>query len=1062
MNGNITQDGIRHDLEWMKRIGIGGVQQFDASFRFGGDFQTPQLVKEPLVYMSPEWRETFRYSVGLAEKLGLEFAIASSPGWNETGGPWIKPQQAMKKLVWSETVVQGGEPFNGHLAQPPKITGLFQSIPLRDLVGPHSDEPANAEFYSDVATIAYPTPESEVAVQGAITTSSGKIADALLSDGDLTKTVELPFGSGKSSWIQFSFRLPQRVQAVTAVIPRSLYLSPGEALNGWIEASDDGQQFRRIAGLLRSNALQQTVSFPATVALVFRVVLERPPMTHAEELGITPTTGVHRIAELVLHSAPRVNRFEDKAGYTTWPIQDEDATPSVTTEAIRRSDIIDLTNRVRGDGTVDWTPPRGRWTVLRFGYSLTGKTNYPAPLAGTGLEVDKLSQRHVKAYMDEYLGELERTLTTRERRVNGLSYMLSDSYEAGPQNWTDDMLTQFKERRGYDALFWLPVLAGRVVDSSVSSDRFLWDFRQTISDLIAQAHYGQISASLRQHGMSRYGESHEARRAMIADGMEVKKTAEIPMGAMWADTLATMSRLGQDADIRESASVAHVYGKKLVAAESFTAYGNNSYAYTPEMLKPIADREMALGVNRFVIHTSVHQPNDTLGPSLGLGPIGQWFTRKETWAEQAGAWVDYLSRSSYLLQQGKFVADIAYLYGEDTNITALFDSREAPIPKGYSFDFINADALINEFSVEGGHLLTRSGMAYRLLVLDSSVTRPSLRVLRKIRELAQAGAIVVGAKPIESPSLADDTEQYRLIADELWGSSAGKRKVGSGEVFAGFALPDVLLAVGLTPDLILESEPAEGVRFLHRALDKGDLYFLSSSSPSPVRFEASFRVEGRQPELWRAEDGSISLLSYRIENGRTIIPLSLEPNDAVFVVFRESLVARERSISEPTRTVLSQLSGPWDVSFQEGRGAPNHAQFQTLSSWTESADVGIKNFSGTATYSIRVNAKRAWLAPGRRLEIDLGQVKNVAKVIVNGRPLRVLWKSPFRADLTGALKAGENRLQVEVTNLWPNRLIGDKQPGASKVAFAVFDPFKADSPLLPSGLLGPVKLIGVE
>jgi hypothetical protein len=772
----------------------------------------------------------------------------------------------------------------------------------------------------------------------------------------------------------------------------------------------------------------------------------------------------------VLHSGPRINRFEDKAGFSTRPIAPEEETVAISPQdAVRGADVLDLTSRLKADGSLDWTPPRGDWRVLRFGYSLTGRINLPASKAGTGFEVDKLNRGYVKKYMDAYLGEYEKALGPELIGKRGLRSILSDSYEAGLQNWTDDMLADFKRLRGYDALPWLPVLAGRVIESAAASERFLWDFRKTLGDLIADAHYAQVSDSAHARGLTRYGESHEVGRAFVGDGIQVKKTADIPMGATWSTPMPDYEPSVADADIRESASAAHLYGKTFVAAESLTANGFNSghapYSFAPQDLKPTADRMLTNGLNRFVLHTSVHQPLQTPGPGVGLGPYGLWFTRKETWAEQATPWVTYLARSSYLLQQGRFVADIAYLYGEDTNVTAAFGHSPPPIPSGYNFDYINADAVLNELSVKDGALVTRAGMQYRVLALDTSMQRMSVPVLRKVRDLVRAGAVVVGQKPTQTPSFADNDAEFRSLVTEVWGDASGKREVGAGKVFAldslsTDAMRDTLRALDIPSDVEFTAPASAPLRFVHRALpDEGDLYFISNGGEQPLTLQAIFRVNGTKPELWRADTGTVTPLAYRIEGQRTSVPLKLAAHDAVFVVFRARTTEQSATLpeeAEPKR--LTAIEGPWELSFPPKLGAPATARFEQLVSWTENADAGIKYFSGTATYSKTFTVKREWLASHARMIMDLGEVQNVAEVIVNGRSAGVLWKSPFRADVTDLVKAGSNRLEIRVTNLWPNRLIGDKQPGAQRIAYATFDPFKADSPLLKSGLLGPVVL----
>jgi len=465
-----------------------------------------------------------------------------------------------------------------------------------------------------------------------------------------------------------------------------------------------------------------------------------------------------------------------------------------------------------------------------------------------------------------------------------------------------------------------------------------------------------------------------------------------------------------------------------------------------------------MGLNRFVIHTSVHQPLIDKGPGLGLGPFGQWFTRNETWAEPAKAWVDYLARSSWLLQQGRFVADVAYFYGEDSNITALYAQAGPPVPEGYNFDYVNADALIHELQVTGGALTTRSGMRYRLLALDPRSARMSLPVLRRIRDLVAAGATVVGARPAETPSLADDVSEFRRIVDAVWGAVEGVHAYGRGTIYAGYSIEGALKALQLAPDFEY-TRPASDTAFLavHRHLAGGELYFVSNRSGHAADIEATFRVAGREAELWHADTGLTEAASYRIDQGRTVVPLKLEPWGSVFVVFRKRAASPQRELPATVAQTLNTLAGPWQLQFLAGRGAPAELSVDQLESWSANAQPGIRYYSGSARYTRTLEAPAQWFQPGARLWLDLGEVKNLAQVTVNGRDLGILWKTPFRVELTGALHPGTNELSVEVTNLWVNRMIGDRQPGVQQpYTYTVPKFYQADSPLLPSGLLGPV------
>ncbi len=1009
MNGNITKDGIKADLEWMKRAGIGGFQNFDAALN------TPQVVKKRLIYMTPEWKDAFKYAATLADQLGLEMAIAGSPGWSETGGPWVPPSQAMKKLVWSETRLEGGRPFKGVLPKPPSTTGPFQDIGRGGPEGRPSAHPP--EYYGDSAVVAYRLPDGDLSMaelRPKVSSSGGQFDLAGLTDGNLSKTRFLPAASvDQKAWVQFEFERPQSVRGLSIVAD---YAGRGDSSQA-LEASDDGRQFRTVETIPGGETPQRTMTFPAVTAKFFRVTFKTPQPPAAGRSGPgsggpTAPPGTE-IAEIVLQTGARVNRFEDKAAFSAATDLDSLATPPVPTrDAVHKADVVDLTSKMRPDGRLDWTPPAGRWIVLRLGYSLTGARNAPASPEATGLEVDKLNRGHVEAYLNNYLGRYKDMLGPLMGK-RGLQYVITDSWEAGVQNWTEDMIAEFTKRRGYDPHPWLPVLTGHVVESAESSDRFLWDFRKTIGELTAEYHYDQISASLHKLGMGRYSESHESGRAFIGDGMEVKRNAEVPMSALWTPEASSDVPPGYGGDIRESASVAHIYGQNLVAAESLTAYGGErgAWSWSPETLKPTADTELAMGLNRFVIHTSVHQPVSDKIPGLSLGPFGQWFTRHETWAELAKPWTTYLARSSYMLQQGKFVADVLYFYGEDSNITALFGAKPPEIPAGYDFDFINADAILHRLSAEGGRIRTPSGMSYAVLALDANSLRMTLPVLRKVRDLVSAGAVVVGPKPTGTPSLSDDPGEFRSVADELWGSGEGERAHGRGKVFAGQTIGQALAALRVEPDFEYTKPRADTkLLFVHRKLADGDVFWVDNRNKRAETLEASFRVQGKDVELWHADTGEMEPAPYLIANGRTTVPLRLDPYEAVFVVFLKPATMQARAIAAEIETPLGTVEGPWTVRFQTERGAPAEITLGALTSWSESADAGVRYFSGTGTYTKTFQAPADWIKPGARLWLDLGEVKNLAEVSVNGRPLGIIWKSPFRVEVTGAMKTGPERI----------------------------------------------------
>jgi hypothetical protein len=1061
MDGNITKNGIRKDLEWMNRSGIGGFQNFDAGL------PTPKVVEKRLAYMTSEWKDAFQFATKLADSLDLEMAIAASPGWSQSGGPWVPAKEGMKKLVWREVRVRGGQLFSGNLPKAYTTSGVFQNIPIKEEVTAFSPKtPPPPEYYEDVAVVAFRLPLADVSItklNPKISSSGGNFTLAQLTDGDLAANTLLPLDlKNNFAWIQYEFKKPQTIKALSIVGGgvREMWGLVPAANSRSLEVSDDGLHFRRVTYIPMGGVEQQTVSIPATTAKFFRITFENPsPSQYAsltaefEISHIQPPTGTD-IAEIVLFPVTRINHAEEKAGFAATFDLEKYPTP-VSNDVIEERDVIDLTGKMNANGTLNWIPPAGEWKIIRFGYSLTGKKNHPASAEATGLEVDKMDAQAVTNYFENYLDKY-RDATGGLMGKRGLQYIITDSYEAGQETWTREMVQEFQKRRGYSLFPWMPVLTGQVVKSTEASEQFLWDWRKTIAELIAENYYDQSTKVLAKYGMKRYSESHENGRLYIVDGMDVKKTSAVPMSAMWTPSGWGSSINMAEADIRESASVAHIYGQNLVAGESLTAFGFglHAWSYSPETLKPTADLELANGLNRFVIHTSVHQPVDDKIPGLGLFVFGQWFNRHETWADQAKVWTDYLARSSYLLQQGKFVADVLYYYGEDNNITGLFGDKLPDVPKGYNYDFINPDALINLLSVKDNRLITPSGMSYRMLMLDSNARRMSLPVLRKIAQLVKAGAFIGGVKPEMIASMKDDPQEFNNLVNEVWGS--GKSNVDSGKT-----MQQMLSSLNIQPDFeYTKSQNNTALLYVHRKLEDGDIYWVNNRNNRGEIVEATFRISGKEPQIWHPETGKTEPASYRIANGRTIVSLKLSPNDALFVVFKTTATKTSVTLLQPTKKDILTVEGPWNVTFQPNRGAPQKATFEKLMSFTDNEDAGIKYFSGTASYTKTVNVPASFVNKGTKLYLDLGEVKNLAEVIVNGISLGVVWKKPFDVDVSKAIKAGENKLQIKVTNLWVNRLIGDEQPETKqKITFTTVPFYKASSPLQSSGLLGPVRLV---
>jgi hypothetical protein len=1056
--GNTTKDGITKDLEWMKRVGIGGAHIADIGMEGG------QRVDHKIDFFSPEWFDVVRHAAGESERLGLELSIFSSSGWSLTGGPWIKPAQAMKKLVWSETNAEGPARLDRILPQPPSNPGAFGG--LRGLSG--NQGASKDAYYGDSIVIAFRTPPDETLMEDLkpiVTGSGGAIDPALLMDDVLSTTVTIFPDKTNTAWIQYEFPQPIKAKAVTLI-------APGRGVPfGQIQASDDGKTYRAMVDLpgpvqYRAGGLK-TYAFPEVSAKYIRVNMTGAPPS-PDEVIYQPEpkpARQYQLSEFIVHTGARVDRWEEKAGFNLIYEYQKVPTPRVPEDSlIHTADVIDLTAKMDSDGTLKWDVPPGKWTILRMGWSLVGSRNRAGTASGVGLEVDKINARHVEAYFHGYMDPIEKALGPLLGK--SLRYMMMDSWEAGMQNWTDDMLAQFQQRRGYDPRPYLPALAGRVVGSADISDRFLWDFRRTIVDLVAEAHYGTMADLLRKKGMGIYGEAPGVSMEILEDALLTKSKVEIPMGEFWLGKMHPPPEYY--VDVRMAASAAHVYGKKIVAAESFTGGGYDP----PTAYKDLADYWFTQGVNRIVFHSSAHQPLDT---KPGNTMVGTHFNRNITWAEQAKPFVTYLSRISYMLQQGHSVADIAYLLDEGAPSSQPFwgTGLQPKPPEGYDYDTINADVLLNRMTLSNdGRLVLPDGTSYRILVLpQTNRIRPEL--LRKIRDFVAGGVILVGPKPDSSPSLQGGVQkpdlEVKALADEIWGdldkNQPNNRVFGKGIV--AWWLPSMSeLPQWIAQDV--ESPVSYSFApWIHRRAGGADIYFVINRTDSPIKERWSFRVEGQEAEFWYPDTGEIKPAGYYLQKGKTIVDLDLAPHESVFVVFRHPASATGarpgyRPVPLPKISVLTAVKGPWELAFPPNPGAPEKIRMANLQFWTANSKEGVKYFSGTATYIKNIQILQSWLKPNTKLLLDLGIVKDIAQITINGEEVATLWKPPYRADVTKALRAGVNRLEIRITNQWVNRLIGDRLDPKNRVLTPSSErPVKYGGPqnFSESGLRGPVMVL---
>jgi hypothetical protein len=757
----------------------------------------------------------------------------------------------------------------------------------------------------------------------------------------------------------------------------------------------------------------------------------------------------------------------------------------------RSSEVLDLTSRINSDGRIEWEAPQGRWTILRFGYTLQGQQTRGSSGGGLGgYEADMLSsaaiERHFKNTAEPMLEDAAVV------GVKTLKYLFIDSYEIGADErgqqptWTQGFREEFRNRRGYDLLPYLPALAKRIVDSRDITDRFLSDFRWTIGDLMAERFWGRLGELAHERGVGIQPETgYGTYPYPHIDGLRCAGNSDVPMGEFWYGT-EIMSQFNPWGNvIRTEASAAHIYGRPVVQAESYSAWTH--WKEFPYALKPVGDEAFIDGLNGIVFQSYTHQPLLDIKPGW-QGFAGTHVDRNITWWEQARAFFQYLGRCQYLLQQGRFVADALYFYGE--GVTKFVPSKEylhPALPPGYDFDGLNSDVLLHRLAVRDGRLVLPDGMSYGALVLPDDGVMSS-QVLGKIKELVTAGAVVVGPEPQKVPGLRGypgSEEEMKKLADEVWGDCDGEkvkeRKLGEGRIVWGKPMREVLSGEGVSPDFEYQGKGKDTtLHFIHRTTRGYEIYFISNRQEREEEVECTFRVSAKQPELWDPVTGETRAAeAFRQAGGRTTIPLEFAPYGSMFVIFREAIgqdVNGRGSRNFPVYKNMKELSGAWRVSFDPKWGGPANVEFAELVSWPERAEEGIKYYSGTATYRKTFDLPEGLQGTGTRIALDLGEVKDVAQVRLNGKDLGVLWSKPFRVEITEAVKASGNVLEIDVVNLWPNRIIGDAElPTARrftrtnisimdfKTPDAQFKPLEqVDEGLLKSGLLGPVRLQAVE
>ncbi|GEP97229.1 glycosyl hydrolase [Chitinophaga cymbidii] len=998
MSDNISEEGVKKDLEAMAEAGIG------RAFIGNIGYNPKEVPYGNVKLFSDEWMKITRTAIRTASEKNIEIGMFNSPGWSQSGGPWIQPSQSMRYLAGETLRVKG----------PQKIS---QQIPA-----PGND-------FQDVAVIAFPAPAAD---EDDISQHALQIAPALrqLVDGNT--------GTGPDSTgnMHIDLQVPEDFTA------RSLVLYINKTYRSDVEL-----QVRKDASWVtvtkfpfdRSNAMPQvgfrpyapvSIAFPAVTGREFRLIL-----SNSSPSGLT---------EIKLLSAPRIERFEEKQlakmfqtplplwNEYQWPQQAEPENDSLTIDPVS---VRNISAHLGKDGTLNWDVPAGEWIILRYGMLPTGVQNAPASPEGSGLEIDKINRAAMQHHYDAFIGKIFNSIPASER--TSLKWVVADSYETGSQNWTDGMEKAFRQQYGYDPLPWLPVLSGRIVGTAERSNRFLWDLRRLVADRVAYEYVGGLRDVSHKDGLRLWLENY-GHWGFPAEFLQYGGQADEIGGEFWNE-----GTLG-DIECRAASSAAHIYGKNKVAAESFTA-GGQAYVRYPALLKRRGDWSFTEGINHTLLHVFITQPYEERNPGVNVG-FGTEFNRKNTWFSMGKAFIDYIRRCNFLLQQGKPVNDIAYFIGEDA--PKMTGVRDPELPAGYSYDYINAEVILQRLSVQNGRLTLPDGMSYRMLVLPKLQTmRPE--VLQKISELVKQGAVVFGPAAERSPSLqhypeADKT--VRSLAAAMW----KERKYGNGYILSGMSIEEALAFIRLSPDVKMEGKD---VLYAHRAAKDADYYFLSNQTDKTVQIKPTFRINGKQPEWWDAVTGQVrDLPEFTADDSSTTVPLRLEAFESGFVVFRKPASKPTGVKNFPAPALLQHIEGKWKVQFGD-----TTVILDTLSDWSKHPDEHVRDFSGTATY---MKIFRAVKVPaGEKVFLHLGNVMVMAKVKLNGKDLGTVWTAPWKVDATGALREGENQLEIEVVNTWVNRLIGDsKLPEAERKTWSNVNPYKPESTYQSAGLLGPVKL----
>jgi hypothetical protein len=1068
MYGAVSKKAITADLEAMNEIGLGGA--YLMPIRSPSD-NTSFVYSPAYEQLTPEWWELVRFSMEEADRLKLKLGMHICDGFALAGGPWITPEKSMQKVVWSDTVISGGEIKCLRLPRPKTFENFYHEIALYAF--------PVADFFTTDCCIPH------------VNSSTEDRFPAYLVDRSASGT----FRSSSPCWIQYTFEGPFTCRSIKIVPDGNNY----QAQRLCVYASDNGVEFKKIKQLVPPQHGWQntdenfTYSIPATTARYFRFYWDPAGSEPgAEDLDAAKWKPILKINKIFLSSEALIDQLEGKNG-SVWRVSKRTPVEELPDEdCVKLSQIIRLDPCSLNGDELNVVLPPGRWKIVRMGHTSTGHRNETGG-TGKGLECDKFSKEAVKLQFENWFGAaFRKTDPVLARRV--LKFLHVDSWECGCQNWSDNFLDEFEKRRGYDLSPYLLVYAGIPLESVEQTESILYDIRQTIAELVVDVFYQTLAEFSGTYGCKFSAEC--VAPTMVSDGMLHYRMVDRPMGEFWLQS-PTHDKFN---DMLDAISGAHVYGKNIIQAEGFTQL-RIMWNENPRMLKPLLDLNFALGMNKLFHHVYVHNPYFNKAPGVTLDGIGLYFQRDQLWWRYAKAWVDYIGRCQTLLQFGRPVVDIAVFTGEEiprrailpdrlvNSLPGIFGEERVQTEKkrlanegqplrtmpvgvthsanltdasdwidalnGYIYDSFNRDALLRLADVKDGRLVLPGGMSYKILVLPkphpmSPESRyMSKEVAEKIREFQQKGLVVLlGDKPELVPGFYKKnqfSEALKEIAEEIWSISSQYLLPYQHEDFSQF---------GLEKDIDFNGE--KDIAWTHRAEENTDIYFIANQQEEERHVCISFRCSDRIPELWDPVTGKITeAQEWSIHNRRTHVKLNLHKSQSVFVVFRKptTIKSSKKSFSLPKRRVLSDCE--WRISF--GEDSSENLISSQLFDWSENESNTIRYYAGEAIYETHFTWDNDF--SNDAVYLHLGEVNVMAEVFLNDTNCGIVWTSPTHVNIAKAMKKGNNKLQIRVVNTWANKIKGVYEKHIVDDNVWTNAPYYlGGQSLQPSGLLGPITI----